>query len=286
MPPSPIRAASRSRASALPVGCVLNNRTCAMVAAPTNPVSSLNWGQASMQQQQEMHRERGYAASCSSADMRGPAPRSYVPSIGTHAFTAFRFSKITLRSTARSRTTGNLENGSSFTGCSRLSIRAEQAMRARPLMSIAQEPQTSSRQFESYVIGVVALPSRVTGLAAISMSEEITFMPGWWASSNSSQYGLEVGVFWRLIFSRTDLLAISLSQLAGPFEHLHGRRQRVASSIPTDRKPTPQRLAIRGPGALPCCACRSRATGHTVLSNTMPAYVTPAFDSVLEFRQT
>ena len=27
-------------------------------------------------------------------------------------------------------------------------------------------------------MGVVALPSRVTGLAAISMSEEITFMPG------------------------------------------------------------------------------------------------------------
>ena len=49
-------------------------------------------------------------------------------------------------------------------------------------------------------MGVVALPSRVTGLAAISMSEEITFMPGWWASSNSSQYDLEVGVFWRLIF--------------------------------------------------------------------------------------
>src|ERR1700733_745123 len=104
---------------------------------------------------------------------------------------------------------GNLENGSSFTGCSRLSIKAEQAMRARPLMSIAQEPQTSSRQFESYVIGVVALPSRVTGLAAISMSEEITFMPGWWASSNSSQYDLEVGVFWRLILRMTDLFAIS-----------------------------------------------------------------------------
>ncbi len=54
-------------------------------------------------------------------------------------------------------------------------------------------------------MGVVALPSRVTGLAAISISEEITFMPGWWASSNSSQYGLEVGVGWRLIFMITDL---------------------------------------------------------------------------------
>src|SRR5579864_4952025 len=59
MPPSPIRAAKRSRWSALPVGCVLNNRTCEIVAAPTNPVSSLNCGHASMQQQQEMQRESG-----------------------------------------------------------------------------------------------------------------------------------------------------------------------------------------------------------------------------------
>src|SRR5258708_13436375 len=58
-------------------------------------------------------------------------------------------------------------------------------------------------------MGVVALPSRVTGLAAISISEEITFMPGCQASSNSSQYGLDVGVFWRLILIKTVLLAIS-----------------------------------------------------------------------------
>ena len=59
------------------------------------------------------------------------------------------FSKITLRSVARSRTTGNLENGSSRIGCSRLSISAEQAIRALPLISMAHDPQTSSRQFES-----------------------------------------------------------------------------------------------------------------------------------------
>src|ERR1700677_6003 len=58
-------------------------------------------------------------------------------------------------------------------------------------------------------MGVVALPSRVTGLAAISMSEEITFIPGWWANSNSSQYDLEVGVFWRLILRMTDFLVMS-----------------------------------------------------------------------------
>ena len=72
-----------------------------------------------------------------------------MPSMGTQAFTAFRFSKSTLRSTAKSRITGNLENGSRRMGCSSLSTRAEQAMRARPLMSMAQEPQTSSRQLES-----------------------------------------------------------------------------------------------------------------------------------------
>src|SRR5580692_12324369 len=54
-------------------------------------------------------------------------------------------------------------------------------------------------------MGVVGLPSRVTGLAAISIREEITFMPGCQASSNSSQYDLEVGVFWRLIFMMTVL---------------------------------------------------------------------------------
>src|SRR5258707_15593659 len=58
-------------------------------------------------------------------------------------------------------------------------------------------------------MGVVGLPSRVTGLAAISIRDEITFMPGCQASSNSSQYDLEVGVFWRLILRMTDLLAIS-----------------------------------------------------------------------------
>jgi len=84
-----------------------------------------------------------------SAVTRGPEPRSYVPSTGTHALTFFRFSKITLRSTARSRTTGNFDNGSSLIGCSRWSMSAEQAILALPLISMAQEPHTSSRQFES-----------------------------------------------------------------------------------------------------------------------------------------
>src|SRR5579872_4008387 len=102
---------------------------------------------------------------------------------------------------------GNFENGSSRTGCSSLSISAEHAIRARPLISIAHDPQTSSRQFESYVIGVVFLPSRVTGVAAISMRQEITFMFGLYGSSNSSQRGCSFGLPCRLILIMTDFLS-------------------------------------------------------------------------------
>ena len=72
-----------------------------------------------------------------------------MPSTGTQALTAFRFSNSTERSTCRSRTSGNLDSGSIRIGCSRLSTSAEQAMRALPLIRMAQEPQISSRQFES-----------------------------------------------------------------------------------------------------------------------------------------
>src|SRR5689334_15322235 len=116
MPPSPMSACKRSVLRAFPVGCVLNKRTCEIAAAPTNPVDSLNWGHASMQQQHEIQRDSGYANSCSTGDIRGPGPRSYVPSTGTQALTLFKFSNSTLRSTAKSRITGNLLNGSSLIG--------------------------------------------------------------------------------------------------------------------------------------------------------------------------
>ena len=59
-------------------------------------------------------------------------------------------------------------------------------------------------------MGVVAFPSRVTGFAAISMSEEITFMPECQGNSNSSQCDLVSGVAWRLILKTTVFeLAIS-----------------------------------------------------------------------------
>src|SRR6266699_2278661 len=57
-------------------------------------------------------------------------------------------------------------------------------------------------------MGVVGLPSRVTGLRAISIIEEITFIPGCQASSNSSQRGLSLGEAWRRILKRTDLSGI------------------------------------------------------------------------------
>src|SRR5579864_2991030 len=57
-------------------------------------------------------------------------------------------------------------------------------------------------------MGVVGLPSRVTGLRAISISDDITFMPACQASSNSSQWDLALGLSWRLIFKMTVLLAI------------------------------------------------------------------------------
>ena len=57
-------------------------------------------------------------------------------------------------------------------------------------------------------MGVVGLPSRVTGLRAISISDEITFMPGCQGSSNSSQCEGALGLAWRLILKRTFFSAI------------------------------------------------------------------------------
>src|SRR5580698_9898521 len=72
-------------------------------------------------------------------------------------------------------------------------------MRALPLISIAHEPQISSRQFESYEIGVVFLPSRVTGFSAMSRRQIITFIDGRHGSANSSQRAASFGLCWRLM---------------------------------------------------------------------------------------
>jgi hypothetical protein len=52
------------------------------------------------------------------------------------------------------------------------------------------------------------LPSRVTGLRAISIIDEMTFIPECQASSNSSHRGLALGESWRRILKRTVLSAI------------------------------------------------------------------------------
>src|SRR5580698_9073460 len=54
-------------------------------------------------------------------------------------------------------------------------------------------------------MGVVRLPSLVTGFAAISINEEITFMPECQGSSNSSQWADAPGFAWRLILKMTVL---------------------------------------------------------------------------------
>ena len=66
-------------------------------------------------------------------------------------------------------------------------VKANATAKFDETVEIAVNLGIDPRHADQQVRGVVALPSRATGLAAISMSEEITFMPGWWASSNSSQ---------------------------------------------------------------------------------------------------
>src|SRR5581483_624905 len=55
-------------------------------------------------------------------------------------------------------------------------------------------------------MGVVVLPSRVTGFAAMSIKDEVMFIPFFQGSSNSSQNGLALGSFCRLILRTTVLL--------------------------------------------------------------------------------
>src|SRR6266436_8248556 len=57
-PPASIRPCSRSLAFIAPVGCVLNNRTCEMAAAPMNWVAGVTCGQTSRQQPQVMQVDR------------------------------------------------------------------------------------------------------------------------------------------------------------------------------------------------------------------------------------
>ena len=57
-------------------------------------------------------------------------------------------------------------------------------------------------------MGVVSLPSAVTGLAAISIMAEMTFMPGRHSSSKFSHVAGASGLAWRLISNLTVLVAM------------------------------------------------------------------------------
>src|SRR5712691_11340539 len=107
--------------------------------------------------------------------------------MGIQALTRRRASNILPRSTVRSRTSGNFFIGCKLIGCASLSISAEQACRTLPLITIVQEPQTSSRQAASQAGGVVLFPSGVTGLRWICISTEMTLALGRRSTWNSSQ---------------------------------------------------------------------------------------------------
>src|SRR5690606_6357181 len=194
MPPSAMRASSRSWACIAPVGWALNSRTWEIAAGPMKVERSLTFGHASRHTPQVMHLDSSYAHWRLCSGMRGPGPRSYVPSMGIHALTRLSASNIRERSTIRSRTTGNVFIGESRIGHSSLSTSAEQAWRGLPLMTIEQAPHTSSRQFDSQTTGFVRSPFALTGLRWISISALMTFMFGRYGMSNSSKYGAESGL--------------------------------------------------------------------------------------------
>src|SRR5918996_1455368 len=101
---------------------MLKRRTWLIAAAPTNRLSSAICGHASRQQAHVMHVERTYRSACSAWLRRGPGPRLCVPSSTSHAFTLWSASNIRLRSTARSRTSGNLRSGSLALGVDRVEL--------------------------------------------------------------------------------------------------------------------------------------------------------------------
>src|SRR5271155_3433390 len=88
-------------------------------------------------------------------------------------------------------------------------------MRALPLISMAQEPQTSSRQLESKVTGVVFLASRVTGFSAMSRRQIMIFIDGRHGSANSSQRAASFGLAWRLMRRTTCLVSAMPTSFCG-----------------------------------------------------------------------
>src|ERR1041385_5697593 len=93
-------------------------------------------------------------------------------------------------------------------------------------------------------MGVDGLPSRITGFLAISIIEEITFMPACQGSSNSSQCGLSLGEDCLLILKRTGLeSAISVTRQFtrsyAPTYREHGQQRTERCSEIAARSPIP-----------------------------------------------
>ncbi len=151
-----------------------------------------------MQQQHEMQRDSGYASSCICADCRGPEPDRMCrrpaptpsPSSGS-------------RRARCGRPPGRGRPGTSRTAPARPAAPVVDQRRAgHARLAVDQHGAGAADLFQA--VGIVGhrrgrLAVVVTGLAAMSISDEVTFMPGRCGSSNSSQYGFDSGVSWRLI---------------------------------------------------------------------------------------
>src|SRR5260370_21402593 len=72
----------------------------------------------------------------------------------------------------------------------------------------------SSRQYESYEIGVVFFPSRVTGFSAMSRRQIITFIEGRHLRENSSHRAGSFGPACRFTLTMTCLLSAIIPQPA------------------------------------------------------------------------
>jgi len=102
-----------------------------------------------------------------------------------------------------------------FNGLIEIIDQSEAAIRAFPLMSMAHDPHTSSSNSNRSDTRS-RFPARVTGLAAISISDEITFIPGARPIQTLSRNDWKWGCFRRLNFlRRTDLLLILVWSLGG-----------------------------------------------------------------------
>ena len=163
-------------------------------------------------------------ASCCCGKTRGPEPRSYVPSTGTQALTriqVFEQHRAVDLQIADQRELGErLDLDGLFeivdqrgAGHARFAVDAHGAGAADLLEAIGVVCDRRGR-----------LPSAVTGLAAISIMAEMTFMPGRHSSSNFSHTAGESGPAWRLISSATVLVAM-IPQGLGPNSFLQPLRR-------------------------------------------------------------